>query len=170
MGEYTLDSIVALPVSPWSYWKPTTTKKPSASSMTLFGTFVQSAVPLEAEKEEWAIKDWIYREEEDEEVTVTTPIFPKRYGKGYKILTKMGYQGHGSLTGHKNALVEPLSHTQGRDTRDTIGLGFGLENDIPTCDQRLLMSSELEDDDPPMIATTSQDEDFVPLTSLHWGE
>ena len=117
MGEYTLDSIVALPVSPRSYGKPSTKKKPSASTMTLFGTFVQSSVPLEAEKEEQAIKDWIYREEIDEnEVTVTTPISPKRNGKGYKMLANMGYQGHGSLTGHKKALVEPISHTQGHDT------------------------------------------------------
>ena len=86
MGKYTLDSIVALPVFPRSYGKPTTAKKPSASAMTLFGTFEQSLVTLEAEKEEQAIKDWIYREEEDEEVTVTTPISPKRYGKGYKFL------------------------------------------------------------------------------------
>ena len=125
MGEYTLDSIAALPVSPRSYGKPTIAKKPSASAMTLFGTFVQSSVPLEAEKEEQAIKDWIYREEEDEEVTVTTPISPKKYGKGYKFLKIMGYQGHGSLNGCKNALVEPLSHTQGRDTQDTAGLGLG---------------------------------------------
>ena len=57
MGEYTLDSIAALLVSPRSYGKPTTMKKPSASAMTLFGTFVQSSVPLEVEKEEHAIKD-----------------------------------------------------------------------------------------------------------------
>ena len=82
----------------------------------------------------------------------------------------MGYQGHGSLTGNKNALVEPLSHTQGHDTWDTFGLGFGLENDIPTFDQRLPMSSESKDDDPPIIATTSQDEEFILLNSLIWGE
>ena len=134
MGEYTLDSISALPVSPRSYGKPSTTKKPFSSAMILFGTFMQSSVPLEAEKEEQAIKDQIYREEEDVEVIVTTPISPKRYGKGYKFLTKMAYQGHGSLIGHKNALVEPLSHTQDRDTRDIVGLGFRLDNDIPTCD------------------------------------
>ena len=82
----------------------------------------------------------------------------------------MGYQGHGSLTGHKNTLVEPLSHTQGHDTWDTAGLGFGLENNIPTCDRRLPTYSESEDGDPPMKSTTSQDEDFVPLTFLLWGE
>ena len=145
-------------------------KKPFTSAMTLFGTFVQSLVPLEAKKEEQAITEWIYGDEENEEVIVTTPISPKIYGKGYKILAKMGYQGHGSLTGHKNALVEPLSHPQGRDTGDTSGLGFGLENDIPTCDRRLPMSSESEDDDPLIIATTSQDKEFAPLTSLLWGE
>lgn len=72
----------------------------------------------------------------------------------------MGYQGHGSLTSIKNDIVEPLSHTQGHNTQDTIGLGFGLENDIPTFDQRLPMSSELEDDDPPIISPTSKDEEL----------
>lgn len=56
MGKCTLDSIVALSISPRSYGKPSTKKKPSASTMTLFGTFVQSSVPLETEKEEQAIK------------------------------------------------------------------------------------------------------------------
>jgi hypothetical protein len=32
------------------------------------------------------------------------------------------------------------------------------------------MSSELEDDDPPFVATTLKDEDFMPITSLLWGE
>ena len=82
----------------------------------------------------------------------------------------MGYRGHGCLTSNKNALVEPLSHTQGHDTWDTIGLGFGLENDIPTFDWRLPMSSKIEDDDPPFVVATSQDEDFILLTSLLWGE
>ena len=59
-----------------------------------------------------------------------------------------------------------MSHTQGCVTRDIFGLDFGLENDIPTFDQRLPMSSELEDEDPPIIAATSQDEEFIPLTSL----
>ena len=32
------------------------------------------------------------------------------------------------------------------------------------------MSSELEDDDPPFVVSTSKYEDFMPLTSLLWGE
>ena len=98
----------------------------------------------------------IYREEEDEEeVTVTTLISLKWYGKEYKFLENMVYQGHGSLTSNTKALVEPLSHTQGRDAWDTTSLGLGLENDMPTFDQRAPMSSELEDDDPPFVAPTS---------------
>ena len=39
---------------------------------------------------------WIYREEEDNnEFIFTTPIYPKRYGKGYNILTIMGYWDQG---------------------------------------------------------------------------
>lgn len=40
MGKYTLESITTLPISPQSYGKPSTKKKPSAYSMTLFETFV----------------------------------------------------------------------------------------------------------------------------------
>jgi hypothetical protein len=82
----------------------------------------------------------------------------------------MGYQGQGSLTSTTKALVEPLIHTQGHDTQDTAGLGFGLEDNIPTFDQSAPMSSESEDDDPPFIATTFLDEDFMPINSLLWGE
>ena len=91
MGEYTLDSVASLPLSPRSYGRPSAKKKLSVSSMTLFGTFVQSSNYLEAEKEEQAIRDQIYRGDNDEkEVTVTTPISPKQYGKGYKLLANMG--------------------------------------------------------------------------------
>ena len=134
--------------------------------MTLFSTFVRSSVPLDVEKEEQAIKDCIYREEADEGEVIVTTISPKRYGKSYNMLENMGYQGHRSLTGNTKALVKPLSHTQGHDTQDTAGLGFGLENDIPTFDQNAVISSESKDDDPPSVATTLQDEEFMPITSL----
>ncbi len=126
MGEHPLDSVVVLPTYPQSYGKPSTKKKPFASSMTLFGTFVQSLVPLEAKKEQ-AIKDQIYRGEEDEEdVIVTSTISPKQYERGYKMLENMGYQGHGSLTGNKKSLAEHLSHTHGHDACDIASLGLQL--------------------------------------------
>ena len=40
MGEYTLDSIVTMPISPKSYGRPLRKMKPFASTMTIFGTFV----------------------------------------------------------------------------------------------------------------------------------
>ena len=61
MGEYTLDSIMEMPISPKLYGIPSGKMNPSTSTMTIFDTFVQSFVSLEAEKEEQAIKDWIYR-------------------------------------------------------------------------------------------------------------
>ena len=167
MGEYTLDSIAALPLSPRSYGRPSAKKKPSASTMTLFGTFVQSSIPLEDEKEEQAIRDWIYRGENDEkEVTITTPISPEQYGKGYKLLNNMGYQGHGSLNGNNKALTEPLSHTQGRIARDTTGLGFGAEDDMLLPTQNVPTSSDSEDDESPTMVITSHGPDFVPTTFL----
>lgn len=52
MGEYTLDSIATMHVSPKSYAKPSNNMKPSTFTMIVFGTFVQAIVPLEVEKEE----------------------------------------------------------------------------------------------------------------------
>lgn len=83
-----------------------------------------------------------------EEVTVTTPISPKCYGKGYNFLKNMGYQGHGSLIGNKKSLIEPLSHTEGHKTRDTLGLDFGIEDELPRFDRRAPMFSKSEDDEP----------------------
>ena len=47
MGEYTLYFIAALLVSPQSYGKPSEKMALSTSAMTIFGTFVQSSIPLE---------------------------------------------------------------------------------------------------------------------------
>ena len=57
MGEYTLDSISAMPIFAKSYGKPIGKMKSSKSTTTIFDTFVQSSVPLEAKKEEQAVKD-----------------------------------------------------------------------------------------------------------------
>ena len=86
------------------------------------------------------------------------------------MLANMGYQGHGSLTSNKNALAKTLSHTQGRDARKNSGLAFGLEDDMPMSTRNVFISSDSEDDDPPFVATTLQDEDFVPTISLLLGE
>ena len=93
MGEYMLNSIATMPISPKSYGKVIGKMKSPESAMTIFDTFVQSSVPLEAEKEEQEIRDWIYKGEEDDISMVTTPISPKYYGKGYMLLQQMGYQG-----------------------------------------------------------------------------
>ena len=62
--------------------------------MTIFGTFFQSLIPLEDEKEDQVMRYWIYKEEEDnDEVILATPISPKRYGKGYQLMRKVGYRG-----------------------------------------------------------------------------
>ena len=112
MGEYTLDSIAAMPIYPKSYGRPSDKMKPSTSAMTIFVTFVQAYVPLEIEKEEQVVRDQIYRVEEDI-MAVATPISPGCYGKGYTVLQQMGYQGHRPLSKNGHALVEPLSHTNG---------------------------------------------------------
>ena len=76
MGEYTLDSIAVMLISPKSCGKPTSKMNSQESTMTIFDTFVLSSVPLEAKNEEQVTKDWIYRWEEDHTTMVTTPISP----------------------------------------------------------------------------------------------
>lgn len=170
MGEYTLDSIAAMPTSPKSYGRPSDKAKPSASTMTFFGTFVQSSIPLEAEKEEQAVREWVYREEEEDSTTVATPISPKCYGKGYEFLQQMGYQGHEPLNNNGHALVEPLSHTDGRPSKDTTGLGYGVDNDIPKYSRNTPVLSDLDTDvQESPLCTMAQMEDCLPSTSLLWG-
>ena len=62
MGGYQLNSLKSLLVSPGSYGKPSQEMKPSSLAMTLFDTFVQLSVPIQDEKEDVVIRDWIYRE------------------------------------------------------------------------------------------------------------
>ena len=91
MGEYTLDYIAAMPISPKSYGRPSNKMNLFNSTMTIFGSFVQAFVPLEAKKEEQAVRDWIYIREEDDIMIVATPISPMHYEKGYTLLQQMGY-------------------------------------------------------------------------------
>ena len=86
MGEYTLDSIAAMPISPKSYGRPIGKMKSQESTMIVFDTFVPSSVPLEAEKEEQVVKYWIYRGREDYTTSIKTSISPMCYGKGYSLL------------------------------------------------------------------------------------
>ena len=100
------------------------------------------------------------------EVTITTPISPRRYGKGYQFLKNMSYHGQGSLTRHTKALVEPLSHTEGHKNRDTVGLAFGLEEELQRFNRRAPMFSGSKDDDPPFATNILQEDDLMPPTSL----
>ena len=75
-----------MPISHKSYGIPIGKMKSQESAMIVFDTFVPSSVPLEAEKEEQVVKDWIYRGEEDYTTSITTPISPMHYGKGYSLL------------------------------------------------------------------------------------
>lgn len=82
----------------------------------------------------------------------------------------MGYYSQGSLNGDKKDLVESLSHTKEQKIWDTIGISFGLEDELPRLNWRVLMTSELDDDNPPFTAIALQEEDFTPSTHLLWRE
>ena len=174
MGEYTLDSIVAMLISPKSQGRPLDKMKPFASTMISFGTFVQASIPLEVEKEEQAIRDWIYGGEESHTTIVKTPISPTHYGKSYALLQKMGYQDQGSLSNNGHALVEPLSHTNGKPSKDTTRLEYGTQEDLHKCSNNFLSASD-SDSDTNQSFTYSRTPmamvgDVIPSTSLLWGE
>ena len=170
MIKYTLDSITTMPISPKSYDRPLDKMKFSASTMTMFGTFVQASVPLKGKKEEQAIKDWIYKGEEDI-VTITTPISPKNYGKHYEILQQMGYQGQGPLRNNRHTLAKPLSCIDGQQPKDNIGQGYGAKDDLPKCSRDAPMTNDSDTDmDESLLYAMAQMGDSLPSTSLLWGE
>ncbi len=136
--------------------------------MTIFDTFVQSSMSLEDEKEDQAIQDWFYREEEPNDITITTLVSRNRYGKGYGLLRNMGYAGHGPLIDSPAALIEPLSHTNGHKNRDTTGLGYIVGDGLPIYDLESTTSSDSEDKNQLATATTKELEDFMPPTSILW--
>ena len=109
MGDYKIDSFSKLPISPRSYGKPSPDMKPSSSAMTLFGKFFDSSVPIQEEKEEVAIRDWIYHEEKYQNNKFFSPS-PKAYGRGYTLVKNMGYPRHGPLSHRLDARAKPLDH------------------------------------------------------------
>ena len=105
---------------------------------------------------------------------ITTPISPTHYGKGYSLLQKMGYQGQGPLSNNGHALVEPLSHTNGRPSKDTTRLVYGAQEDILEFSNNspLVSDSDLDTDQSftcPRVLATMVD-DVIPSTPLLWGE
>lgn len=109
MGDYKIDSFTKLPISPRSYGKPSQDMKPSSSAMTLFDKFVESLVLIQEEKEEVAIRDWIYREEKYLHNENFAPS-PRAYGRGYTLVKNMGYPRHGPLSHQLDAKAEALNH------------------------------------------------------------
>ena len=83
----------------------------------------------------------------------------------------MGYKGQGPLSNNGHALVEPLSHTSGRSSKDTIGLGYGTKDDSLECSKNPPLTSDLElDMDKPPLYPMALVGDVIPSTSLLWGE
>ena len=86
----------------------------------------------------------------------------------------MGYQDQGPLNNNGHALVEPLSHTNGRPSKDTTGLGYGAQEDLLACSNNFPLASDSDSDIDQSftcsrIPTTMVD-DVIPSTSLLWGE
>ena len=98
--------------------------KPSSSAMTLFDTFVQSSIPIQDEKADTTIRDWVYREDKYKDNENFTPS-PMDYGRGYTFVKKMGYPGHGPLSNRLDARAEPLDRGLfGRNFEKPVGLRY----------------------------------------------
>ena len=170
MGGYQLDSFAKMPVSPRTYGKPSQEMKPSSSTMTLFDKFVESSVPIQDEKEEVAIRDWIYKEEKYQHNENFSPS-PKYYGRGYTFVKKMGYPGYGPLSHRLDARAEPLNHDLfARKSKKPVGLGFMNNNKctVPISDRR-----DSKDDTEYVPDLTNQQDitdDWVPSTNLLWED
>lgn len=123
---------------------------------------------IQMQKEEQAIKDWIYKGKEDDNVIPNVPISPKLYSKGYEFMQQMGYPGHGPLHDKKHALVEPLDHTHGQEPHDTTGLGYGEKYDPPLFDEEVPTPSDSDIDNDLPIQNANQAENDLPSTSLLW--
>ena len=137
--------------------------------MTLFGTFLESLVPIQDEKEEVAVKDQIYREDKYMHNENFSPS-PKAYGRRHTFVKKMGYPRYGPLNHNLDASSEPLDHAKfGCKSKKPVGLGF------EKCKKHTNpLFEQLESDDEPEYMpdlTNQQDmcEDWVPSTNLLWG-
>ena len=98
--------------------------RPFSSAITLFDTFVQLLIPIQDEKEDVAIRDWIYTEEKYMHNEKFTPS-PKPYGRGYTFVKKMGYPRHGSLSNRLDARAKPLDHGLFEPkSKKSTGLGY----------------------------------------------
>ena len=86
----------------------------------------------------------------------------------------MGYQAQGPLSNNGHALVEHLSHTNGRPSKDTTGLGYGTQEAIPECSNGSPSLSDLDSDINQSFTHSRVPivmmDDVIPSTSLLWVE
>ena len=86
----------------------------------------------------------------------------------------MGYQGQGHLSNNGHTLVEPLSHTNGRPSKDTTGLGYSAQEDLPECSNNSPSTSDSDSDTNQSFTCSripiAMVDDVIPSTSLLWSE
>ena len=138
--------------------------------MTLLDTFVQSSVPIQDEKEDTDVRDWIYREENYKHNENFTPP-PNAYGGGYALVKKMGYPRHGPLSNRLDARAEPLDHGLFRcNSKKPVGLGYVNHNkNVASIIDKLDSEEEIEYM-PNLENKQDMCEDWVPSTNLRWGD
>ena len=78
------------------------------------------------------------------------------------------------MSNNGHALIEPLSHTNDRPSKDTTRLGYGTQEDLPKCFNNFPLASD-SDLDLDQSFTHSRTpaammDDAIPSTSLLWGD
>ena len=67
-----------------------------------------------------------------------------------------------------------MSHTNGKPSKDTIGLEYGTQEDLPKCSNNFPLASDLDSDTDQSFTHSrtlvAMVDDVIPSTSLLWGE
>lgn len=113
MGEYSFEHYLCLSkllVSPRSHGQPSISKQQYSYPIKLFdGAFVKE-VTLVDESDDKDILNQLYKDEEEtKEATLNIKVKIEKYGKEFKIIQNMGYDGNGPIGKRKEGILEPIN-------------------------------------------------------------
>ena len=101
-------------------------------------------MPIQDEKEDVVVRDWIYREGKYMHNENFTPS-PKSYGWGYTFVKKMGYPRHGPLSNRLDARTKPFDYGLFRcKSKQLVVLGYANHNNVSPILDKLHSEEEQE--------------------------
>lgn len=110
----------------------------SASNTIYDGLFIQSSTSLADEIEADVVLNWLFKEDSPNEEVRHHEISSNQYGRGYKMIQRMGYLGTGPLGKQKEGITEPIQ-LQTKSTHDKAGLRY---NPKKTSEQKHVSKSK----------------------------